>query len=180
MENVIKTERLSLLPLSELDISFIQELSARPEFFRYDSDNAKPIDEVEKQCKWYIESTLALPDEGAIQWVVINDDTKIGEVHVTCNWEETLEWEIGWHFHSDYWGMGYATEATKAVIRYVFSNFNLNRLAAFISAANERSQALAQRIGMVQEGRLREVKRINGVYYDEYVYSILKREYPVV
>ncbi|MEQ7739851.1 GNAT family N-acetyltransferase, partial [Escherichia coli] len=28
--------------------------------------------------------------------------------------------EIGWHFHPDVWGRGYATEAAKAVLAYAF------------------------------------------------------------
>ena len=42
---------------------------------------------------------------------------------------------------------------------------------------NNKNAALAERVGMMKEGRLREVKLVNGVYYDEYVFSILKREF---
>lgn len=177
MDHIIKTNRLHLLPMNESDISFIQDLAANPVSFKYDRENAPQSDEVAERCEWYIKKTETLPDKGAILWIVIGNDVKIGEVHVVCNWEETHEWEIGWYLLPEYWGKGYATEAAKSVIVYVFTNFKINRLAAFLNAENERSAALAERIGMLKEGRMRETKLVNGIYYDEYVFSILKREF---
>ena len=115
-----------------------------------------------------------------MQWIVENNGVRIGEVHVACNWEETLEWEIGWYLLSEYWGNGFATEAVKAVIQFAFSHFKINRLAAFLNAENKRSAALAERVGMFLEGRLRETRLVNGVYCDEYVFSVLKREFSPV
>lgn len=106
-----------------------------------------------------------------------NNGIRIGEVHVICNWEQTLEWEIGYSFLPEYWGNGFAAEAVRAVIQYIFNHFKINRLAAFLNAENERSKALVERVGMVKDGRMRETRLVNGVYHDEYVYSILKREY---
>lgn len=176
MEHAISTDRLQLLPMSEFDISFIHTLAARPESFKYERDSAPPSNEVAEKCRWYIERAKSLPSKGAIRWIVLNRDVAIGEVHVTCNWEETLEWEIGWYFLAEHWYKGFATEAAKAVVHYVFHNFKINRLAAFLNAENERSAALAERIGMQKEGRMREVRLINGIYYDEYVFSILQKE----
>jgi RimJ/RimL family protein N-acetyltransferase len=177
MEHVIKTNRLSLQPLSESDIDFIQKLSARPEYFRYECEVAKTNGELAERCKWYIERLIKLPDDGAIQWIVSNNDVKIGEIHIWCNWQKTHEWEIGWHLLHEHWGKGFATEAAKAVIRHAFENFNVNRIVAFPNAENSRSTALCERVGMINEGRIREVRLINGIYYDEYVYSILKRDF---
>jgi len=177
MDHTLKTARLSLSPLRESDTQFMKELLARPESYQYESDEAKPADEIEKSCLWYLEESKALPDGGAIRWIVRCNEARIGEIHVRCNWEQTSEWEIGWYFLPEYWGNGFATEAGKAVIRHVFAHFKINRLAAFLNAENKRSAALAERIGMMQEGRLREVRLINGVSCDEYVFSILRREF---
>jgi len=177
MNHALKTDRLSLLPLKESDTDFMRELLTRPESYRYESEKAKTSDEIIKECLWYREGFNALPNEGAIRWVVKNNGAKIGEIHVRCNWEQTSEWEIGWYFLSEYWGNGFATEAVKAAIRHIFSCLKINRLAAFLNAENRRSAALAKRVGMFEDGRMREVRYMNGIYYDEYVFSILKREY---
>jgi ribosomal-protein-alanine N-acetyltransferase len=101
----------------------------------------------------------------------------IGEVHFTCNWRETHEWEIGYKFLKEYWGAGFASEAVSAVINHAFKNFNVNRIVAFLNSKNKRSAALCERIGMLKECCLREAKLVKGIYYDEYIFSALKREF---
>jgi len=119
----------------------------------------------------------ALPDEGGIRWIVKLDGDSIGEIHVQCNWEKTLEWEFGYHFLKEHWGKGYATEALETIIPYVFTYFKVNRLVAFTNGSNKESIALLKRVGMYEEARLREVRMSSGIYCDEIVYSLLKREF---
>ena len=176
MENVITTNRLLLTPMNESDIDFIIELEQREESYKYDSDDAPISDKIIKRCQWFIERTQALPEDGAIRWIVRKDNLLIGEVHFTCNYARTHEWEIGYKFLKEYWGNGFASEAVQAVMQYAFTHFNVNRIAAFLNAENNRSAALAERVGMKKEGCLREVRLVNGIYYDEYIFSLLKRE----
>ena len=177
MKHIVKTDRLALRPLEGSDYDFIQKLRKRPEYFEYENDRAYNDNEIIEQFKSFLEGTKKLPDKGSIQWIVINNDVKIGEVHLWCNWDSTLEWEIGWHFLFEYWGKGFATEAAKAILQYAFAKFRINRIMACPNAANTKSVALCERIGMIKEGRVREVKLINGVYYDETIFGILKREF---
>ena len=177
MEHKITTDRLILEPLCEDDISFMKELILRPEAYYYDPEMAETSEDIESDCEWFIQKTALLPDAGGIRWIVKHYDEKIGEVHVHCNWERTLEWELGYHFLKEHWGFGYATEAVRAVIQYVFTNFNINRLAAFTNANNVKSETLLLRVGMIKDGCLREVRLANGVYSDELVYSMLRREF---
>ena len=180
MEYLIKTERLALQPLNEADISFMQELIARPEAYFYDLDMQESPEDVVKDCQRYIEKVGSLPDGGGIRWIVKLNGDSVGEVHVRCNWEKTLEWEFGYHFLKEHWGKGYATEALETIIPYVFAHFKVNRLVAFTNGNNKESIALLKRVGMFEEARLREVRMSNGMYCDEMVYSLLKREFSLV
>lgn len=177
MENTIATKRLLLQPMNKKDIDFIVILEGRVESYQYDLDDAPTYEEVNKRCKWFMDSVEALPKEGAIRWIVRLENQEIGEVHFICNWSKTHEWEIGYKFLKEYWGNGYASEAVTAVIHYVFMNFEVNRIVAFLNSQNTRSESLCERVGMLKDGCLREGRLIHGVYQDEYVYSILKREY---
>jgi len=177
MEHLIKTDRLILQPMCEADIDFMQALIAKPEAYFYDPQMQETPDDILEDCKWFMENAGSLPGEGGIRWIVKLDDASIGEIFVKCNWETTLEWEFGYHFLKEYWGKGYATEALKTIIPYVFTNFKVNRLVAFTNGNNKESIALLKRVGMVEEARLREVRMSNGVYCDEMVYSLLKREF---
>ena len=177
MGNIITTNRLLLTPMNENDINFIFMLSTQYETYKYESDNASSYEKIMKNCNWFIERMQALPDDGAIRWIVRRENVMIGEIRLWCENDKTHDWEIGYGFLKEYWGYGYASEAVKAVIQYAFEHFNVHRIAAYLNADNNKSAALCERVGMVKEGRLRENRMVNGIYYDTYCFSILKREY---
>jgi len=176
MEHVINTDRLILYPLCKHHVQFMQELEARVETYKYDRDEPLSSDEIIEGCQWFFDNSKLLPDAGAIRWIITFNDINIGEVHINCNWDKTKEWEIGWHLLPEYWGKGFAQEATTTVIKYAFTNFNIHRLIALCCTENVRSVNLAKRVGMHLDGRMRENKLIRDKYYDEYVFSILKHE----
>lgn len=60
--------------------------------------------------------------------------------------------EIGWHFHPDAWGHGYASEAGALVLQHAFDS-GLDHVVAVTNVANTASQAVARRIGMTHEGQ---------------------------
>lgn len=60
--------------------------------------------------------------------------------------------EIGWHFHPDHWGKGYATEAAAAVLAYAFNN-GVPKVVAVTNPANTASQRVCTRIGLLHRGR---------------------------
>ena len=71
-----------MLPLNESDIGFMQALLTRPESYHYDADKAKTSDEIREECLSYCKRSKALPDEGAIRWIVKSKEERIGDVHV--------------------------------------------------------------------------------------------------
>jgi len=60
--------------------------------------------------------------------------------------EKTIE--IGWRLAPEFWGKGYATEAAEAWLALGFEAFGLDEIVSFAVAANRRSTAVMQRIGM--------------------------------
>jgi RimJ/RimL family protein N-acetyltransferase len=56
--------------------------------------------------------------------------------------------EIGWRFHPEAWGQGYATEAAKAALSYGFETLRLPEVIAFTARTNLASQSVMRRIGM--------------------------------
>ncbi len=55
--------------------------------------------------------------------------------------------EIGWTISPDHWGKGYATEASRAMIDYVFNTLGWSRVIHVILTGNERSIAVAEKLG---------------------------------
>lgn len=56
--------------------------------------------------------------------------------------------EIGWRFHPEAWGQGYATESAKAALTYGFATLKLPEIIAFTARTNLASQSVMRRIGM--------------------------------
>ncbi len=55
--------------------------------------------------------------------------------------------EMGWSFHPDAWGRGYATEAARVAMDWAFEVLGWESVIHCIDPANLPSQRLAQRIG---------------------------------
>jgi RimJ/RimL family protein N-acetyltransferase len=56
--------------------------------------------------------------------------------------------EIGWRLSAKHWGKGYATEAAKAVLRYAFTELNLDEIISFTVTANTKSCRVMEKIGL--------------------------------
>ncbi|MEV4612921.1 GNAT family N-acetyltransferase [Kitasatospora sp. NPDC049258] len=62
------------------------------------------------------------------------------------------EVEVGWHFHPDSWGRGYATEAARGALAKGFAE-GLPEVFAVTYPDNTPSQAVCRRLGMEPLGR---------------------------
>ena len=56
--------------------------------------------------------------------------------------------EIGWRLASDCWGSGYASEAARASVSWLFAELEDAAAWAITSVANTRSRAVMERLGM--------------------------------
>jgi RimJ/RimL family protein N-acetyltransferase len=60
--------------------------------------------------------------------------------------------EVGWRLRREAWGAGFATEGARAAVRAGFETLGLERIVSFVDPANDRSLAVARRLGMSVEG----------------------------
>jgi RimJ/RimL family protein N-acetyltransferase len=60
--------------------------------------------------------------------------------------------EIGWRLARAAWGRGYATEAARLALDYAFGRLGAEAIVSFTATSNLRSQAVMQRLGLVQRG----------------------------
>ena len=61
------------------------------------------------------------------------------------------EFEVGWHFHPDSWGKGFATESARGAIAYGFEQ-GLEEVFAVVRPDNAASLAVCRRLGMEELG----------------------------
>ena len=86
--------------------------------------------------------------------------------------------EIGFTLARAYHGQGYATEAVRRLLDYLFVDLGLHRVRANCASENVASARLMERIGMRREAHLIENQWFKGRWSSEYWYAILSREWP--
>ena len=84
---------------------------------------------------------------------------------------------IGYSIDKNFTGRGITTEAVLLVLQFAFQTLNLHRVEAYVSPQNSPSIRVLEKSGFKQEGLLRELLFINGVWVDHYMYAILQNEY---
>lgn len=82
-------------------------------------------------------------------------------------------------FNSDFWSGGYGTEAFRLWTDYIFKNMNVARVGISTWSGNKRMIGLARKTGMIEEGRIRKARIVNGVYYDSVKMGMLREEWEV-
>lgn len=96
------------------------------------------------------------------------------------NWR-LPEFELGYFVDAAHEGQGYACEAARAALHFVFDHLHAHRVRLWCHETNTRSWRLAERLGFTREGYLRETNHWiplpGGGYSGDYVYGLLKREF---
>ena len=59
--------------------------------------------------------------------------------------------EIGWRLNRVSWGRGIATEAARAALAFGLGEIGLEEIVSFTTAANRRSRAVMERLGMTRD-----------------------------
>ena len=147
-----ETERLKLRQWLPDDYVHFSELSADPEVMEY-----FPGVLSESESSSFVKKTESLISKnGWGFWAVELKSTQqfIGFVGLH-NPEAKLPFtpctEVGWRLSKKYWGNGYATEAANASLQYAFQTLTIENVFSFTSINNNRSTAVMERLGMVNQ-----------------------------
>ena len=66
--------------------------------------------------------------------------------------------DIGWRLKRSSWGKGYATEGAKRCLEFAFDDLKLDRVVSVCVLANENSENVMNKIGMVKKGTFNHPK----------------------
>ncbi len=84
---------------------------------------------------------------------------------------------IGYSIDEREIGRGLATEVVRLVTKFAIEKVSLHRVEAYVSPRNTGSVKVLEKAGYTQEGLLRKLLYINGVWEDHYLYTRLEDEY---
>lgn len=77
----------------------------------------------------------------------------------------------------DYWNKGYTTEAAKFLFHHAFNKLNLGRIWTGMAASNIGMIRVAEKLGMLEEGRRKSAVFLEGEYVDVIEFGILREEW---
>ena len=104
------------------------------------------------------------------------DGSLLGNITLRIN-QSDEHGELGYWIGKPYWNMGYATEATQAVIRYGFEVLGLQRIFAGHFTRNPASGRVMQKAGMTYKGCFRKHHKKWDVFEDLAYYGIILGDY---
>ena len=85
--------------------------------------------------------------------------------------------ELGYWIGKPFWNLGYATEATVAILAFGFDELHLNRIQARHLARNPSSGRVIQKAGMIVEGTARQATTKWDQFEDLVSYAILRQDW---
>lgn len=160
----LRTERLLLRKAREEDLSAIHAILSDPRAMRFWS--TPPHATLERSHSW-LRAMIAIDPPDGEDFIVELNGAVIGKAGF-------YEYpEIGFIFHPDYWGRGFAQEALSAVLDRGFE-FVLTAFAD-VDPRNDGSLKLLTRLGFVETGR-KEKTWLVGEEWCDSVYLSLDAE----
>lgn len=85
--------------------------------------------------------------------------------------------EIGYWVRTDRTSAGVATEVTERMVRLGFEVMGLHKVTLRIAVGNRSSERVAEKLGFIREGVLREELLIRGRWVDHTLFSMLEHEW---
>jgi len=173
----LHTERLILRPFSLEDAPIVRELAGAFEIADVTLNVPHPYEE--GMAEEWISSHEAVYAEGrgTPYAIVRRDDAQLlGAINLmlTPRFDRA---ELGYWLGVPFWGKGYCTEAARAIIDYGFRELGLVKIVGTHLTRNPASGRVMSKVGLVQEGILRQHVKRWGDHEDIATYGLLRPEW---
>lgn len=175
----LRTNRLKLRLIEFSDLEAIHQLHSIPEV---DQFNTLGIPENIEQTNALIKSWLLANEQEDISSYTFAIETISNQVFLGLFglklWpKKNKRAEVWYKLHPDHWGVGYATEALNIILDFGFNKLNLHRIQAGCAVDNIGSIKVLEKVGMIKEGRCRQVLPLKSGWSDNYEYALLETDY---
>lgn len=148
----IETNRLILKSISvdDRDFVFSQFSDEVVTKYLYDEEPLTCILEADDIIDSYVKSkSMSLS-----RWIIIrkSDNENMGTCGFHCWNPSENNIDIGYDLKEAFWGNGYMQEAIKAIVKSAIQELNVKQINAHIYFENDKSIALAERLGFYFSG----------------------------
>lgn len=194
----LRTDRMTLRPISPDDSDDVWEYQRLPEVLRYIPWPPRSREDAHVHTLKRAGMRVLAADGDATHFAMVLHgepsvgvpvaggagaeasaprDRVVGDVMLRVGSIESAQVEIGWVLHPAFQGRGLAREAAAEVLRFTFEVIGAHRVFAHLDARNTASAALCRRLGMRLEGTMLEEILEDDGWQDSELYAILRREW---
>lgn len=178
------SERLTLRSLETKDSKCLYEYRNQPDVKLFQGWTPESEKEVADYAELMANREFAIPGEWyqVVLELTPEEDpltSIIGDVAFCIEPEMKKQAELGIALDTRFHGKGYAQEAIKTLVNYLFNRFDLHRIHVSIDPENIPSRKLFSRIGFREEGHLVKAVFFKGEWVDDVIMAILKSEWSI-
>lgn len=175
----IKGEKIILIPIKPEEKDEFYKLATQTEGSKFWYGERGRVKETKENFfqDWndgYFD--IVLPEKGQCFWIVV-DEARIGQVNYNeidlKNKKVEMDIIIG---SEEKMGKGYGTDALKTLIKYLFDNFDINKIWIEARTNNPRAIKAYEKAGFKKEGLLRKEDYFEESFVDRVRFGILRNE----
>ena len=136
-----------------------------------------PDYDISETRQWLITSLQDWEDFRSYEFAIIrkSDGLFLGGIGLSRDEDHPIA-NLGYWVRSSATSQGIATEAATCMAQFGFVHLKLMRIEIIMSLANQPSQRVAEKVGAVHEGILRNRLLLHGRCHDAHSYSLLRSD----
>ncbi len=179
MKKYLETPRIYLREFSFEDQTELLELDSDPEVMRY-LTQGRPSDLAQiQQLMFRVAAEIERSRGRYGVWAAIERESNnfVGWFHLFPPREDPKDFNtlyLGYRLKKKFWGKGYATEVSQALIQKAFTKFGATEICAQAMKSNKGSQNVMTKVGMTFRSNYLEKTFPKGAQ-DSVLYSIKRK-----
>ncbi|WP_052356519.1 GNAT family N-acetyltransferase [[Clostridium] dakarense] len=146
----IETERLVIREFSISDAKDLNKIENQSHILKWMPDFESTMNETITWINWRMGQYLKYSKENPtlILGITLKKTNKlIGFIGIDSKEEVNNETEVAYFIDNKHINRGYATEASQAIINWIFKNSDIEFLMAIIQIGNQSSQRVIEKVG---------------------------------
>ena len=172
----LQTPRLRLRGFRREDLASFRAYRDDPDVARYQSWSSYSATDAEAFFEVQRGLSFGQPDT----WYQIalaerDSDALLGDC--ALHFLADRQVELGFTLSPAHQRQGLMSEATRALLGFLFGSFGTHRVSATADTRNDSCVRLLERLGFRREGHFRENQRFKGEWGDVYLYALLASEW---
>lgn len=174
----LHTSRLRLRKLTMADAEpYYARIGSNPNVTKYmlfspHKDISESVASIEKALRRYREGNcyrFCIALESTNELIGVMEPLRFDDGKSSCSFAYMLA--------EEFWGQGYATEALKAVLDFLFRKMEMERVEADHMAENAASGAVMRKAGMIFQGIQPGKYEKDGISHDAVCYAVTREQW---